>query len=375
MKQMRFSLPLAACALLLISGCATTGKKSSDASTSYKAFSGTVTTIEKYGHAVTDIAFADMQAAGYEHGDIVTVTFGNGYTFDAPIVANYDVDRGAFLVRTNYADGFIAACINYGKMNEVANATTGVTLTVAMKEKAGYLEQYEVRSLVRTDKRNDYNSDESFANFRQAALGSIGKNILYRASHPTRTDWTRAPFVSSLIEAARIKTVVNMSDSEKELASYLASSNKERSAYYASLAAQNSVVCLSMNMDFTNDDFAANIVQGVRFMISHEGPYLLHCNEGKDRTGFIFVLLESLAGAKKADMLADYMESYVNFYHVEKNSRKYNIIAKANFEPMYAFIANGTTPAKGARAYLIKHGMSDAEVDALIAKLKGASKN
>ncbi|MBQ9237907.1 MAG: tyrosine-protein phosphatase [Treponema sp.] len=367
MKHIRFAC--AACALLL-AACATTGKKSSDASAQYKAFSGSVTTIEKYGHAVTDIAFADMQAAGYEHGDVVTVTFDNGYTFDAPIVANYDVDRGAYLVRTNYANGFVAACINYGKMNETANVRVGSTLAVAMKEKAGYLEQYEVRSLVRTDERGDYRSDDAFANFREVSYGAIGKNILYRGSHPTRTGWTRAPFVSALMEKAHIKTVVNMSDSEAELASYLAASNNERSAFYASLAAHDSVVCLSMSMDFTADDFAANIVRGVRFMLSHEAPYYLHCNEGKDRTGFIFVLLESLAGAKKADMLADYMESYVNFYHVEKNSRKYDIIAKANFEPMYAFIANGTTPAKGARAYLTKHGMSDAEVDALVATLK-----
>ena len=32
-------------------------------------------------------------------------------------------------------------------------------------------------------------------------------------------------------------------------------------------------------------------------MASHEGPYLIHCTEGKDRTGFVSALLECLIGA------------------------------------------------------------------------------
>ena len=63
----------------------------------YRTFSGKVTSIEKFGHAVTDIPFADMQKAGYDHGDIVTVAFGNGFVFDAPVVSGYEVDKGSFL--------------------------------------------------------------------------------------------------------------------------------------------------------------------------------------------------------------------------------------------------------------------------------------
>ena len=336
----------------------------------WKTFHGKVTAIEKYGHAVTDIAFADMQKAGYEHGDIVTVRFDNGYTFSAPVVANYDVDKGAFLVRTNHAGGFIAACINYGKLNVKANVGVGSELTVSMKEKAGYREQYALRALARTDKRSDYASDEAFANFRCVSLGSIGKNILYRGSHPAKKGWTRAPYASSLMERAKIKTVVDMSDSREELASYLDPSNPQYSAYYASLDITGSVVCLSMSIDFSDDLFAAGIVGGLRFMTIHEGPYYLHCIEGKDRTGFIMILLESLMGASKEEAMRDYMQSYVNFYHVEKDSYKYKVIAKANFEPMYKTIVGNVSPAKGARAYLSAYGMTDAEIEALVQRLR-----
>ena len=125
-----------------------------------------------------------------------------------------------------------------------------------------------------------------------------------------------------------------------------------------------------MNMDFTSDIFAAGIIGGLRFMISHEGPYYLHCNEGKDRTGFIMILLESLMGASKEEAMRDYMQSYVNFYHVERGSYKYNVIARANFEPMYKTIVGGLSPVKGARAYLSANGMTDAEIEALVQRLR-----
>ena len=377
MKYVRFMLPIFAAALLF-AGCASASKASAKEQApaaaakapEWRTFRGKVTAIEKYGHAVTDIAFADMQKAGYEHGDIVTVRFDNGYTFSAPVVANYDVDKGAFLVRTNHAGGFIAACINYGKLNEAAKVGIGSALTVSMKQKGGYREQYALRALSKSDKRGNYASDEAFANFRGVSLGSIGKNILYRGSHPVKKGWTRAPYASALMERAKIKTVVDMSDSRNELLSYLDPSNPQYSAYYASLDKTGSVVCLSMNIDFTSDLFAAGIIGALRFMTIHEGPYYLHCIEGKDRTGFIMILIESLMGASKEEAMRDYMQSYVDFYHVEKGSYKYNVIAKANFEPMYKTIVGNSSPVKGARAYLSAHDMSDDEIEALVQRLR-----
>ena len=82
MKCVRFVLSIFAAALL-IAGCASAPKASAKEQApeaqakapEWQTFRGKVTAIEKYGHAVTDIAFVDMQKAGYEHGDIVTVYF------------------------------------------------------------------------------------------------------------------------------------------------------------------------------------------------------------------------------------------------------------------------------------------------------------
>ena len=62
-------------------------------------------------------------------------------------------------------------------------------------------------------------------------------------------------------------------------------------------------------------------------MLSHDGPYLIHCWEGKDRTGYIVAILLSLIGASQKEIVDDYMESYVNFFNIKKGSETYMRIA------------------------------------------------
>ena len=67
-------------------------------------------------------------------------------------------------------------------------------------------------------------------------------------------------------------------------------------------------------------------------MCEHKGVYLVHCLEGKDRTGFVIALLEFLMGATYEEAEDDYMITYYNYYGVKKGDEKYNIIATSNFE-------------------------------------------
>jgi hypothetical protein len=332
--------------------------------------------VEKYGHTVTDILVADMYAAGYALGDVLTVKFANGYTFDAPLVLAYDVESGEYLLRTEYGDGYVAACISYGNLGKQANLAVGDGVSLSMKTKAGYLAKFELRRLERTDVRADYASDVVFANFREIKNGSIAGGILYRGSHPTKTEWPRAPYVSALVEKAGVETAINMSDTEDELKKYLASSNSDASAYYKKIYDAKNVVCLSMGMTYKDPVFIEKVISALRFMLSHPAPYYLHCNEGKDRTGFFAILLEALMGAKTEEITADYMLSYVNYYGVEPGTEKYGLIAKDNAEVMLKDIA-GTDTLKGidtsaaARAYLLKNGMQASEIDALQKLLSG----
>jgi hypothetical protein len=346
------------------------------AQTEYPEFSGTVTEVKKYGHTVTDIVVEEMFAAGYALGDILTVRFGNGYTFDAPLVLAYDVEREQYLLRTEYGDGFVAACINYGDLAKEAKVGVGDTISLSMKLKAGYLAKFELRQLQRSDQRADYASDAVFANFREIKNGNIAGGILYRGSHPTKTEWPRAPYASTLMEKAGIATVINMSDNEEELEGYLNPANPDASAYYRGRYGQNAVICLSMGMTYTDPVFIEKIVTALRFMISHPAPYYLHCNEGKDRTGFIAILLEALMGASQEEVTADYMLSYVNYYGLEPGTEKYKLIADDNATVMLKEIAGTDNIARinmadAARAYLLKNGMTVSEIEALQKILSG----
>jgi hypothetical protein len=344
----------------------------------YGELTGIITAVEKYGHTVTDILVADMFAAGYAHGDVLTVKFANGFSFDAPLVSAYDVERGQYLLRTEYGDGYVAACINYGDLAKEAGVGVGEGISLSMKQKAAYLAQFEIRQLIRTDERADYPSDAAFANFREITAGNTGRGVLYRGSHPTKTEWPRAPYAAALMNQAGIATVLNMSDSEEEMKAYLNrdGTNPYVSPYYQELFARGGVICLSMGMTYTDKVFAEKIIAGLRFILSRPAPYFLHCNEGKDRTGFMAILLEALMGAKEEEIVADYMLSYVNFYGVEPATAKYTVIANDNAGAMLKSIAGtdtlrGVNLAAAARSYLLKNGMAASEIDALQKILAG----
>lgn len=79
-----------------------------------------------------------------------------------------------------------------------------------------------------------------------------------------------------------------------------------------------------MEMDFFSDTFRRKLTEGFRFLARHDEPYLIHCTEGKDRAGFAAAMLECLIGADLSEVIADYMQSFVNYYHIfpERNNTR-----------------------------------------------------
>jgi protein tyrosine/serine phosphatase len=82
-----------------------------------------------------------------------------------------------------------------------------------------------------------------------------------------------------------------------------------------------------MGVDYTDPVFEAKIKTALLFINSHSGPYLIHGNEGRDRTGFLAALLEALMGAGAEEIRADYMKSYENYYHLTPDNESYLIIS------------------------------------------------
>lgn len=338
---------------------------------------GMIKEIEKYGHTSTDIAIDDFYRAGFKLGDMVTVTYDNGYTLEAPFLDGYYVENGMPLVRAYPGHETVAVCINYGKLNQVADVDTGNKLTISLSKKAAYLDEYSIRSLKRTNEREDYASDSIFSNFRAISQGNIDPKILYRSSSPVNPELGRASYTDTLIEAAGIASVVNMADSKEEVESYISSEGFD-SFYYADLFAKGRVITLDMDIAYIGERFKLAVAQAGKFIVANEAPYLIHCTEGKDRAGFFSAMLEALMNATVDEIVADYMISYSNYYGVTPGSEKYQIIS-GDVINMLKYVAD-TEDLKMAdlptavKAYLMEGGMTSTEVEQLKAVLSGSSR-
>ena len=105
----------------------------------------------------------------------------------------------------------------------------------------------------------------------------------------------------------------------------------------------------------------------------------MHCIEGKDRTGYVCALLEGLCGATYKEIVADYLVTYSNYYDVtpQKAPDVCKTLVSLRLDPClmhYAGISDETQLpnvdyAKAFSSYLLSHGMSQQQLDALIQTL------
>jgi len=329
-----------------------------------------VVRINEYGHAKLDITEADFRKAGFELGDIVTVT-GGSYTGVMPVFNGYYADRGGFMLRIDPNDGDIGLCINYGNFSEATGIVAGDAVTIAMKEKGGALAIQTLNALVYSDERADFASDAVFANFRPVVEGK-----LYRSASPINNKTNRAHYADSLIRQAGVQAVMNMSDSPEDIAAYIAAEDFA-SPCYRDLFDAGKVFALKMAIDFTSEDFAAGIAEGFSFLAGQEPPYLVHCLEGKDRTGFAIMMLEALMDWNEAQIVTDYMKTYDNYYGIVSGTDKYDMIVENNIREMLCTVAGleaGSSLAEtdlkaAAETYLLHHGMDEEALKQLEVKL------
>ena len=337
-------------------------------------WSGKIREIEKYGHGQTDITIKDFLAMGYEFGDILEVEFDNGYKISGPFLDNYFVEQGEFLVRAYPGHEYVGLCINYGKLNEIAGIKPGSKFKISMKEKAGYLTQYEIRKLERSNDIKDYDNDPvKFANFRMLNNGNIRDKIIYRSSSPINNILGRASYADDLIKKHGIKYVINFSDNKEDIEKYIKAEDFN-SPYYKDLYEKGNVLALNIGLAYKSDDFQQAMIQALEFIAKNEGPFLFHCIEGKDRTGYFGALVNALMGASKEEIVNDYMKTYENFYGVTKaNKEKYDLIANDVLD-MLKYITGSNdldniNIQEKARAFVLEKGLSEKDLDLVIKRL------
>ena len=351
-----------------------------------------ILTIEKYGNLTLDIHGNVMNELGYEYGDIVTVDVA-GQSIDMPVGSNYsDVDNGNYICRMVTADNvdesYVILAINMGDMastlgiasKEEIEEDPGFSWTfnegydetlpvgISMKEKGGYADEYMMHQLVRSNERSDYPdlSDEEYANFRNIATTGMGANMLYRSSSPVNPELNRNKEADTAASGYGIRTVMNLADSQETMQGY----EDYGYSYYSGC----NVIPLNLGVDFMAEDFKAGLAKGLRFLAENDGPYLVHCTEGKDRAGFSSALLECLMGASADEVIQDYMITYYNYYGVAPGDERYEVIANSNICKSLA-AAFGVEDireadlASAAEEYLLGIGLTEEEIGTLKEKL------
>ncbi len=353
-------------------------------STSEQKTTGALAVIheKKFGGVYLDITIDEFNALGFEYGDSCDVTFSNGYKLeDIPYYNGYYSKTGHPLISAYPGFPHIDVCVNNGDpLWETAGLKEGDTGTVTLREKGKYLTTQQALAAVYTTDRNDYPSDEAFANFRAMKGGQIAENTVYRSASPCNNEYGRAAYASALAEKAGVQFILDQADSTEEVEGYYTDPSFDMS-WHKGLFDNGHVAALDMNVNYRSQKFAGKLVEGLRQMIAQDGPYLIHCTEGKDRTGFTCALLEALCGASYDEMLDDYMISYDNYYGINKQTDKdrYDAVVDAKFNDIALCIGGQPVDGKldgldykaGARKYLLDAGMTEEEIAQLENKLCG----
>ena len=345
--------------------------------------------IDKYGGLHFDITAGEFLTNGFAVSDAVVVALA-GNEVSMPVVATYrQVAPGEFaLVASPEPTRPLFATIFYGdaatRLGIAHKLTTDggglqvwqpasdlvfpLPVTIRLERKGEASATDTATEPTRTNVRSDYPNltDAQFANFRAVGAPDLATGVLYRSSSPIDPVLGRHTFADAAAKAAGIRSVVNMVNSADEAHAL--------PGWSGSYAAGCATFFRPMAVDVSAPDFATGIADSFRFIATNATPCLLHCKEGKDRTGFACALLELLFGATLDEAAADYLETFRNYYGQSPDSPE-GVRSREAFLGLLrrAFRLkdlDGADLRAAARDYLLRAGLTPDEFSALEARLR-----
>ncbi len=321
----------------------------------------------------------DLSALGFAYGDSVDVVFSNGYILrDIPYYSGYYASVGEPLLMGSPTSSRLKVAICFGRdLWDAAALTEGMTATVSLRTRGSCLDVQEARDIVYSDDRAQFSSDEAFANFRCIRGGTLKDQTVFRSASPCDNKRKRAACTDRLLAQAGVRFVLDLADSDEDILRFMSSTDFD-SPCFAGLYRDGKVAALGLDMDFTSAEFAAALAGGLSSMAECEAPYLIQCLEGKDRTGFVCMLIGALAGADYKEIERDFMLTYVNYYGIsgEASPEKYDVIVKSILHPMLRTMIGEenvdftSVPLNGyAESFLKNAGMSAAGIEKLKSRI------
>ncbi len=333
----------------------------------------------KFNSVVVDSTIEDFNNLGFKLGDSCDVAFSNGYKLtDIPYYDGYYVKTGAPLIVAYSSSTRLKIAYNNGQLYKDAQLTDKDTVDITLNTAGKYLDTQETLAQTYSLERDKYPSDEAFVNFRPLSGGKLKTDIVYRGASPVDDKRKRAKYTDNLLKSHEIKYIVDLADSKEDMEHFIALDTFS-SDYTKSLYKDDKVILLNMSSSYLSTDYKQSVAKGFKAMLANDGPYYIHCLEGKDRTGFVCLLLEALLGANYDEMCADYMETYKNYYGITKTEtpKKYDAVVSIYFNTFVEYLHNNSDVevlktadyVPDAKAYLKDAGMSDSEIEDLIKKL------
>lgn len=187
------------------------------------------------------------------------------------------------------------------------------------------------------DSRSDFQTDEEFANFRALIVNNKSSTNFFRSASSTSNRYGRAETVKKVMQKNGIKTVIDLSDLQCE--------------------------CRS-------EQFGYSIALLLNEAMKKPGPYIVQCESGKKRTGFLCIILEALSGTSYENIFKDYFESYKNNNGLDPvcspEAVKRIIQQKTDSRIEYIMQYDNSTGLVNIRqaaiSYLLHFGMTSAEI-------------
>jgi len=326
-----------------------------------------VTKDEEFGNVYFGISLDAFHKLGFAYGDSVDVLFDNGKEIaDIPYYSGYYTPIGELMLCGYPGSAHVKLARNNGEPTWEEFCTSGSPgVTVSLHQKGKYRDIEDLHALIYSDDRKDYDSDSEFCNFRELHGGRLKRKTFYRAASVCDNKHGRTPYVNRLAEEAGVKFVLNLAENEER---YIKCTRAPgyTSSYCDLLYENGDVLLLALNANYRSAEYAKTVAEAMMALTKHNGPFLFHCLEGKDRTGFVCALLLALAGASAQEIIDDYMLTYDNYYGItmESNPARYRAIQENVNGFLYFMCGAGKgTPfenmdlKKGAEEYLRRGGL------------------
>ncbi|MBR4504283.1 MAG: tyrosine-protein phosphatase [Candidatus Methanomethylophilaceae archaeon] len=160
--------------------------------------------------------------------------------------------------------------------------------------------------------------------------------MLYRSFSPLYPPdkQTRSAYVDGLAEKAEIQYLISLSYSDDSVKKAV----EDLGGYCVALCREGDYVAPSMGyLYFQEKEKTVSVLKGI---MDNDGPYLVHCNVGRDRTGFVVLLLQSLCGCSADEMRECESKAFCNLYHIETGSPEYEAVKSCTYDRNMFLIAD-----------------------------------